>query len=129
MATLTPTLRISSSDIASDSLDFTVTDALTTTNPAINIARASVSTTGANNIIQPATDGQTYYVYVKHMGIDASGTAVTTTLNIELTGDVVIGKLSAGEFMWMPVGGHSLGVQLEASSGTVVAEYGYWTKG
>lgn len=129
MATLTPTLRISSSDIASDSLDFTVTDALTTTNPAINIARASVSTTGANNIIQPTTDGQTYYVYVKHMGIDASGAAVTTTLNIELTGDVVIGKLSAGEFMWMPVGGHSLGVQLEASSGTVVAEYGYWTKG
>ena len=35
MATLTPTLRLSSSDIASDSLDFTVTDALTTTNTSM----------------------------------------------------------------------------------------------
>jgi len=30
--------------------------------------------------------------------------------------------------MFMPVGGHSLGVQLQASSGTIVAEYAYFTK-
>ena len=128
MATLTPTLSLTSTDITSDLLSFSVTDSLSVTAPHIGLAKTSVSTTGANNIIQPATDGQTYYVYVKHTGVDASGTTVTTTLNIELTGDVVIGKLAAGEFMWMPVGGHSLGVQLQASSGTIIAEYAYFTK-
>jgi len=128
MATLTPTLTLTSTDATTDQLSFSVTDSLSVTAPHIGLAKASVSTTGANNIIQPATDGQTYYVYVKHTGVDASGSTVTTTMNIELTGDVVIGKLAAGEFMWMPVGGHSLGVQLQASSGTIVAEYAYFTK-
>ena len=128
MATLTPTLSLTSTDITRDLLSLSVTDSLSVTAPHIGLAKTSVSTTGANNIIQPATDGQTYYVYVKHTGVDASGTAVTTTLNIELTGDVIIGKLAAGEFMWMPVGGHSLGVQLQASSGTIIAEYAYFTK-
>ena len=121
MATLTPTLTLTSTDATTDQLSFSVTDTLSVTAPHIGLAKIAATTTGANNIIQPATDGQTYYVY-------AGGSAVTTTLNIELTGDVVIGKLAAGEFMFMPVGGHSLGVQLQASSGTIVAEYAYFTK-
>jgi len=129
MATLTPTLTLVSTDLSDDELNFSVTDSLTVTAPHIATARTSVTTTGANNIIQPATDGQTYYVYVKHTGLDAGGSAVSTTLGIELTGDVVIGKLAAGEFMFMPVGGHSLGVQLQSSGGTIVAEYAYFTKG
>ena len=128
MATLTPTLTLTSTDATTDQLSFSVTDSLSVTAPHIGLAKIAVTTVGANNIIQPATDGQTYYVYVKHTGVDSSGSAVTTTLNIELTGDVVIGKLAAGEFMFMPVGGHSLGVQLQASSGTIVAEYAYYTK-
>ena len=128
MATLTPTLTLTSSDITSDALALTVTDSLTTGQYVTGISRVTVDATGANNIIQPRTDGQTYYVYVRHTGVDASGSDVTTTCNIELTGDVVIGKLAAGEFMFMPVGGHSLGVQLQASSGTIVAEYAYFTK-
>ena len=128
MATLIPTLTLSSTDATTDLLNFSVTDTLSVTAPHIGLAKTSVSTTGANNIIQPATDGQTYYVYVRHTGVDASGSDVTTTLNIELTGDVVIGKLAVGEFMFMPIGGHSLGVQLQASSGTIVAEYDYFTK-
>ena len=128
MATLTPTLTLTSTDATSDQLAFSVTDSLSVTAPHIGLAKTSVTTVGANNIIQPATDGQTYYVYVRHTGVDASGSDVTTTCNIELTGDVIIGKLAAGEFMFMPVGGHSLGVQLQASSGTIVAEYAYFTK-
>jgi len=129
MATLNATLSLTSSDATSDRLSVTVTDALTTTNPAINIARASVTTTGANNIIQPNTDGQTYYVYIKHTGLDAAGSAVTTTLAVEKTGDVVFAKLAPGEFTFFPCGGASHGIQLEASAATIVAEYGYWTKG
>jgi hypothetical protein len=129
MATLTPTLTLSSTDISSDTLSFSVTDALTIVSPHIGIAKTTVSTTGANNIIQPATDGQTYYMYIKHTGTSDGSTAVATTLNIELTGDTIFGKLAAGEFAFFPSGGHSLGIQLEASSGTIVAEYGYFTKG
>ena len=128
MATLTPTLTLTSTDATTDQLSFSVTDTLSVTAPHVGLAKLAVTTTGANNIIQPATDGQTYYVYVKHTGVDASGSVVTTTLNVELTGDVVVGKLSAGEFMFMPFGAHSLGVQLQASGGTIVAEYAYFTK-
>lgn len=129
MATLRTTLTLSSSDATSDRLNISVSDVLTTGNPAVNIARASVTTTGANNIIQPNTDGQTYYVYIKHTGVDASGSAVTTTLNVEKTGDIVFAKLAAGEFAFFPCGGGTHGIQLEASAATIVAEYGYWTKG
>ena len=128
MATLTTKLKLTSKEDTKDKISYSVTDTLSVTEPHIGLAKLAVTTTGANNIIQPATDGQTYYVYVKHTGVDSSGSVVTTTLKLALTGDVVIGKLAAGEFMFMPVGGHSLGVQLQASSGTIVAEYAYFTK-
>ena len=108
MATLKPTLTLFSNDVSSDELNFTITDSLTTGQDYRALARTTVSTVGANNIIQPTTDGQTYYLYVKHTGTSDGSTAVTTTLNVELTGDVVFGKLSAGEFCFVPVGGHSL---------------------
>ena len=129
MATLTPTLTLASTDLSSDELNFTVTDSLTTGQDYRALARTTVSTTGANNIIQPTTDGQTYYLYVKHTGTTDGSTATTETLNLELTGDVVFGKLAAEEFCFIPIGGHSLGIQLQASSGTIVAEYAYFVKG
>ena len=129
MATLNATLTLASSDVTSDTLNMTVTNALTTGQYAAGISRTTVTTTGANNIIQPRTDGQTYYLYVKHTGTSDGSTAVTTTLNVELTGDVVVGKLAASEFCFIPIGGHSLGVQLQSSSGSIVAEYAYFVKG
>ena len=129
MATLTPTLTLASTDLSSDELNFSVTDSLTTGQDYRALARTTVTTTGANNIIQPSTDGQTYYVYVKHTGTTDGSTTTTETLNLELTGDVVFGKLAAEEFCFIPIGGHSLGVQLQASSGTIVAEYAYFVKG
>ena len=130
MATLTPTLTLTSSDATSDTgFTFTVTDELTLGQDFKGLSRKAITNVGANNIIQPTTDGQTYYLYVKHTGTSDGSTAVTTTLGIELTGDTVFGKLAAGEFCFIPIGGHSLGVQLEASSGTIVAEFAYFVKG
>jgi hypothetical protein len=129
MATLTPTLTLTSTDASSDDLALSVTDSLEITSPSVGLSKISVDTTGANNIIQPNTDGQTYYVFVRHTGVDASGSTVTTTLNIEKTGDVIFGKLAAEEWAWFPCGGASHGIQLQSSSGTIVAEYAYWTKG
>ena len=129
MATLNVTLTLASTDLTSDALSMTVTDSLTTGQYAAGISRTTVTTVGANNIIQPRTDGQTYYLYVKHTGTSDGSAATTETLNIELTGDVVFGKLAAGEFCFIPLGGHSLGAQLQSSSGTIVAEYAYFVKG
>ena len=129
MGTLTAKITLSSSDLSSDALNLTVTDALTIGFPATGISQTSVTTTGANNIIQPNTDGQTYYVYVKNTGTTNGTTDTAATLTVELTGDVVVGKLAAGEFCFMPVGGHSLGVQLQSSASTIIAEYAYWVKG
>ena len=130
MATLTPSLTLTSSDATSDTgFTFTVTDTLTLGQDFKGLSRKAITNVGANNIIQPTTDGQTYYLYVKHTGTSDGSTAVTTTLGIELTGDTVFGKLAAGEFCFIPIGGHSLGVQLEASSGTIVAEFAYFVKG
>ena len=130
MATLTPTLTLTSSDATSDTgFTFTVTDELTLGQDFKGLSRKAITNVGANNIIQPTTDGQTYYLYAKHTGTSDGSTAVTTTLGIELTGDTVFGKLAAGEFCFIPIGGHSLGVQLEASSGTIVAEFAYFVKG
>tara|TARA_Y100000592_G_scaffold98590_1_gene172113 strand:- start:1128 stop:1517 length:390 start_codon:yes stop_codon:yes gene_type:complete len=129
MATLNVTLTLASTDLTSDALSMTVTDSLTTGQYAAGISRTTVTNVGANNIIQPRTDGQTYYLYVKHTGTSDGSAATTETLNVELTGDVVFGKLAAGEFCFIPLGGHSLGAQLQSSSGTIVAEYAYFVKG
>ena len=129
MATLNVTLTLASTDLTSDALSMTVTDSLTTGQYAAGISRTTVTNVGANKIIQPRTDGQTYYLYVKHTGTSDGSAATTETLNIELTGDVVFGKLAAGEFCFIPLGGHSLGAQLQSSSGTIVAEYAYFVKG
>ena len=129
MATLNASLTLSSTDLASDALSFTVNPDLTVGQDHRALARTTVTTTGANNIIQPSTDGQTYYLYVKHTGTTDGSTTTTETLNLELTGDVVFGKLAANEFCFIPIGGHSLGVQLQASSGTIVAEYAYFVRG
>ena len=70
----------------------------------------------------------------------SSGMVSNTTASAGVTEDsaftvtqhnvyLIVGKLSVGEWMFMPVGGHSLGVQLQSSTGTINAEYAYWTKG
>ena len=108
MGTLVPTLTLTDSTTFSDEISFSITDSLTTTAPSSSLSTIGVTNVGANNIIQPATDGQTRYIFIRHAG--ASG-----TINVELTGDVIIGKLAVGEFMFMPVGGHSLGCLLYTS--------------
>ena len=127
---LIPTLTIKDTTTFSDEISFSVTDSLTTTAPSSSLSTIGVTNIGANNIIQPATDGQTRYIFIRHTGTtDGSTGSGSATVTIELTGDVIFGKLAAEEWCFLPVGGHSLGVQLQSSTGTVQCEYAYWTKG
>ena len=129
MATLKPTLTLASTDLSSDELNFTVTDSLTIGQDYRALARTTVSTVGASNIIQPTTTGATYYLYVKHTGTTDGSTSTSENLGVELTGDVPFAVLAPEEFCFLPVGGGSFGVQLQAASGTIVAEYAFFVKG
>ena len=129
MGTLKATLTLNDTTTFSDVLNFSISDDLTTTDVSQGLTTIGVTNVGANNIIQSSLDGQTRYVFVRNTGTTDGSTGTSATVNVELTGDVIFGKLAAGEFCFLPVGGHSLGVQLQASSGTVQCEYAFFTKG
>ena len=128
MATLTPTLTISSGDATSDSLSFTVTDSLTVTHPHVGLSKVSVTTTGASTVVVPNLDARRYF-FLRHTGVDTSGSSVTTDIKVEETDENWFSRLGPGEFLWVPLnadGAHK--IQLETTGGTIVAEYAYWTR-
>mgnify|MGYP003108390926 FL=1 len=129
MATLIPTLTISSSDATSDMLSFSVVDNLTIKAPSQSLSQVVVDTTGANNIIVPANDNKQTWVFVRHTGTTDGSTTTAAHCDIELTGDVAIGTLKPGEWFWFPHcgNGSSTGIQLQSVSGSIQMEYGYWS--
>ena len=129
MATLIPTLTISSSDATSDMLSFSVVDNLTIKAPSQSLSQVVVDTTGANNIIVPANDNKQTWLYVKHTGTTDGSSSTIAHVDVELTGDVAVGTLKPNEFFWFPFcgNGSSVGVQLQAVSGSIQVEYGYWS--
>ena len=92
MATLIPTLTITSTDATVDQLSFTVTDSISVTDPFRGMSNETVTTTGGNHIITDAADS-TKLIYIRHTGLDGSGDAVTTDLYIEDENNVRWAKL------------------------------------
>ena len=123
MATLTTTLTLSTSDATSDALKITSTDSLTTGNPAINMARVSISTSAATNILTAAANTSITYVYIKNTSTDASH-----ILTLKDDAGNAFADLEGGEFAFLPVKG-AVGLEAQASGADIIAEYGYWTKG
>ena len=129
MPKLIPTLTLSSLDATSDTLNFSISDELTTKAPSVSLSTVIVDNTGANNIIVPANDNKQTWLFVRHTGTTNGTTATTQHCDIELTGDVAIGTLKPGEFFWFPHCGNggSTGIQLQSVSGSIQMEYGYWS--
>ena len=129
MATLKPTLSLSSTDASTDALSFSVTDSLTVGPPSKGISRVNAGTAGGDTIIKPAGTA-TAYMYIKHTGTTDGSTATTNTVDVEDTDNVAFARLSAGEFMFLPYSkaGNSKGVQLQTTAGTVQVEYAFFTK-
>lgn len=119
MATLTSTLALTSTDATTESLSLSVTDALTTTDPAISIARKSVATTGEFNILT-TSDSSITYVYVKNID-------TTNIITLKTDAGVEHMDLGPGEFAFFPVKG-AVGLEATANTAACVLEYGYWTK-
>jgi len=144
MATLTPTLTLSSTDIFADQpLALTVTDSLTVAAPMTDISRMNTDDNignGAGVIIPESTD--IYFVYVKHTGILASdGVTAASSSDHVLLGDVdgtagVKIRLNAGEFAFFPLNvgddsagsGGDGGLKVTAGSAAVQINYGYWKR-
>tara|TARA_B100000963_G_scaffold337270_1_gene333089 strand:- start:15 stop:386 length:372 start_codon:yes stop_codon:yes gene_type:complete len=123
MATLTTTLTLASTDATSDRLNISVSDSLTTANPAVNIARLSIATDAATNILTAAGNSNITYVYIKNTNTD-----VSHVLTLKIDDATAFSDLGAGEFAILPIKG-GVGLECQASGAAVVAEYGYWTKG
>ena len=119
MATLTPTLTLVSTDATADALSISVTDSLTITNPAINVARQSVATSGQFNILTTSNSSITY-VYVKNM--DSSN-----IITLKADDGTSVMDLGPEEFAFFPVKG-GVGLEATANTSACVLEYGYWTK-
>ena len=130
MATLTAKLTLPSQNATSNPLNLTATDTLTITDPLIGLSKISATTTGNETIIL-SSHSSIRYLYLKHTGLDASDAATAHNLEVEIENGKSFAELGPEEWLWLPVGQNdgSVAVQLEAASGTIVAEYAYFTKG
>ena len=95
MATLTPTLTLTSTDATSDSLALSVTDSLTVTDPSVGISRLTITTADNQEIVDEATSG-VFYFYAKN-------TDSTNFVILQTTASVQYARLSPGEFCFFPV--------------------------
>ena len=121
MATLNVTITLSSADATADKLNISTNDALSTTNPAINLARVSIGTSAATNILAASVNTAITYVYIKNTNSSAS-----EILTLKDDAGNAFAEHKGGEFAFLPVKG-STGLECQASGAAVTAEYGYWT--
>ena len=153
MATLTPTLSLSSTTTGSDAISMSVSGNLTVTGPSAGISRQSTAENplglGAGILIADPVNTATTFVYVKHLGVLASdGTTACHASNdfvvlCNADGEFDMIKLQPGEFAFFPLhecdgtdsGANEIG-GLKAEGGGVGAggaahvmiEFGYWTR-
>ena len=122
MATLAPTLKLYSTDVSSDTLDFTVTDSLTVdaAGPSQGLSRVTITTADDQELVDEGTAG-VYYFYAKNT--DASNFVILQT-----TASVQYARLSPGEFCFFPVNDGN-GLEARADTASCVLEYAYWKKG
>tara|TARA_X000001388_G_scaffold76785_2_gene75133 strand:- start:171 stop:608 length:438 start_codon:yes stop_codon:yes gene_type:complete len=121
-------------------LNLSNSKSLTVEKPWIGISKETVTTTGESHIIIPNIDARRF-VYIKHTGVDSTGSAVTSDLQVEnytnnTSGVQQVMVLKAGEFAFFPFDNgvadptgsdHDNKLQLQASAGDIIADYSYYT--
>ena len=112
MATLIPTLTLSSTDTSSDLLSFTVTDCLTISNKVIAPSRIATST-GDLTLFASASYSRSY-VYLKNMDD-------TIAMDVDF-GSTASFNIRPGEFAFFPWHA-SQNIVVAADSGTPILEY------
>ena len=119
MATLNTKLVLTSTTTSGNPLDLTTTDALTVTQPIVDVAQTSIATGSAQSLI--ASNTAYTYVYIRVV----SGANSSDFLQVVIAGDATL-KLRVGEFTWLPLY-NAKAITAEAYGGACVVEYGYWS--
>ena len=119
MATLDVTLTLSSTDISSDNLSFTVTDALGVTIPSQGLTRQTINTADDQELVDDAISGVKYFY--------AKNTDTTNFVVLQTTASVQYARLSPGEFCFFPVN-DSVGLEARADTASCVLEFAFFTK-
>lgn len=118
MATLNATLSLTSTDVSSSALSFTVTDALTVGTPNIGMSREVAAITTPTTLV-PATAG-TKYCYVKHLGLKANGVSTSTNIvNLQTVTAAPVRQVQTITFTSLPGSGETItptvdGITLDA---------------
>ena len=112
MATLIPTLTLSSVDVTTDSLSFSVTNSLTISNKVIAPSRV-ITSTGDLTLFASGSYSRSY-VYLKNMDD-------TIAMDVDF-GSTASFNIRPGEFAFFPWHA-SQNIVVAADSGTPVLEY------
>ena len=120
MATLTPTLRLASTDATSDTaFSFAVTDSLTVGPEQVGISRITITTADNQELVDEAVAGVKYFY--------ALNTDSTNFVVLQPTASVQYARLSPGEFCFFPIH-DGAGLEARADTASCVLEYAFWTK-
>ena len=120
MATLTTKLTLTSTDALSDSLSLSLTDTLTTTDPA-EMSRITVLHSGPTELAAVTTGA--HYTYIKNISSTNS-----KPVDIRTAGGTAYAQISTGEFAFIPAK-VNLGIEVIAIDESVVVEYAIFKKG
>ena len=119
MATVTSKLTLTSANALSDSLSMSLTNNLSTTDPA-EMSRVSVSHSSPTELAAASTGA--HYVYIKNISSTNS-----KPVDIRIAAGTAYGQIATGEFAWIPCK-VNLGVEVIAIDETVVVEYAIFKK-
>ena len=115
MATLIPTLTLTSTDALSDELSFSVTDSLSVAQKVVGLSRVTTST-GDLTLFASSSYSRSY-VYLKNMDD-------TIAMDIDF-GSTASFNIRPGEFAFFPWHA-SQNIVVAADSGTPTLEYALW---
>ena len=124
MATLTAKLTLSSSDIdPNNTLDLSLSSALTTADPSSMPSRVSVAHDAYTVLVAKDLSLQ-YYVYIKNIG-SLNSRAIDVA---EDKDNNKIATLQVGEFMFLPIQS-AAGIMVQSTTSAEIVEYAYFAKG
>jgi len=124
MATVTPTLTLSSSDLLSDALSISTTTSITASHTS-GLARAAITSTAkgtASGQVTIATAGEftsPNYLFIKNTAVHHATNNIITLFD-DTNSDVEIAYLPGGTFAFLPVFSGNTLKAFASTSGTVV---------
>ena len=125
MATLTTKLTLTSSS-TSDTLNLSVSDTLTVTDPLQGLSKVAIEGSGGSDTTLVASSASNKYVYLRHTGFKDDGTATTAEVVVDFgTTDSI--RLSTGEFAFFPAKASTAITAVSNHTSTILVEYAYWT--